>query len=124
LTTRAARAGLKQETRVSAHGSFSGPWNEETGRNSAGFHKNEEDFSVSLTQEPDTWPSDSVASPPREKNEDRNQSCGDQHPVLAFKTQKYKTLDEKLHRSRPQFLGRISGLFVQDKYFDDANISF
>jgi hypothetical protein len=43
------------------------------------------------------------ASPPREKNEDCDQSRDDQHPVLAFKTQKHKTLDEKLHRSRPQF---------------------
>jgi hypothetical protein len=47
--------------------------------------------------------SDPFASPPREKNKDCDQSSDDQHPVLAFKTQKYKTLDEKLHRSRPQF---------------------
>jgi hypothetical protein len=47
--------------------------------------------------------SEPVTGPPREQNEDRDQSRGDQHPVLAFKTEKYKTLDEKLHRSRPQF---------------------
>ncbi|MEI9924562.1 MAG: hypothetical protein WDN50_14430 [Bradyrhizobium sp.] len=47
--------------------------------------------------------SDPFARPPREENEDRDQSRDDQHPVLAFKTQKNKTLDEKLHRSRPQF---------------------
>jgi hypothetical protein len=47
--------------------------------------------------------SEPVAGPPREQNEDRDQSRGDQHPVLAFKTEKYKALDEKLHRSRPQF---------------------
>jgi hypothetical protein len=47
--------------------------------------------------------SNPLASPPRDKNRDRDQSRDDQHPVLTFKTQKYKTLDEKLHRSRPQF---------------------
>jgi hypothetical protein len=51
----------------------------------------------------DGWPSNPIASPPHKKNENRDQSRDDQHPVLAFKTQKYKTLDEKLHRSRPQF---------------------
>jgi hypothetical protein len=47
--------------------------------------------------------SDLLAGPPCKKNGDRDQSRDDQHPVLAFETQKYKTLDEKLHRSRPQF---------------------
>jgi hypothetical protein len=47
--------------------------------------------------------SDLFAGSPREKDKACDQSRDDQHPVLAFKTQKYKTLDEKLHRSRPQF---------------------
>jgi hypothetical protein len=47
--------------------------------------------------------SDLLAGPPRQKDRGCDQSRDDQHPVLAFKTQKYKTLDEKLHRSRPRF---------------------
>ncbi|WP_213739071.1 hypothetical protein [Bradyrhizobium sp. dw_411] len=54
-------------------------------------------------QAADGWLSDLLASPPDEKNKGRDQSRDDQHPVLAFKTEKYKALDEKLHRSRPQF---------------------
>jgi hypothetical protein len=51
----------------------------------------------------DGWLSSLLARPPRKKYRDRDQSRDDQHPVLAFKTKKYKTLDEKLHRSRPLF---------------------
>jgi hypothetical protein len=40
---------------------------------------------------------------PNQQDKDGDHSNGDQHPVLALKAQKYKTLDEKLHRSRPQF---------------------
>jgi hypothetical protein len=49
------------------------------------------------------WLSDLLAGPPCQKDKGCDQPGGDQHPVLAFETQKYKTLDEKLHRSRPQF---------------------
>ena len=44
-----------------------------------------------------------TASPPNEKNENCDQSGDDQHPVLAFKAQKRKMPDQKLHRSRPRF---------------------
>jgi hypothetical protein len=64
------------------------------------------------------------ASLPDKKDKDHDQSSGDQHPVLAVNTKKCKTLNEKLHRSRPQILGRISGLFVQDKRFGNANLLF
>jgi hypothetical protein len=40
---------------------------------------------------------------PSEKNENCDQSGGDEHPVLAFKAQKRKMPDQKLHRSRPRF---------------------
>jgi hypothetical protein len=66
----------------------------------------------------------SSAGLPSEKNENCDQSSDDQHPVLAFKAEHRKTLDQKLHRSRPQFLGRISILFVQHKRFGSANILF
>jgi hypothetical protein len=44
-----------------------------------------------------------AARHPYEKNESHDQSSSDQHPVLAFKTHKSKTLNEKLHRFRPRF---------------------
>jgi hypothetical protein len=129
-STRLLAARTKIKTLVHAHqiaavvvldpASFSDPQNEETRRNSAGacedVQKNRQGRRGSL--------SNSATREPYEKNESHDQSSGDQHPVLAFKTQKSKTLDEKLHRSRPRSLGRISGLFVQDKYFGDANILF
>jgi hypothetical protein len=41
---------------------------------------------------------------PNEKNENGNQAHGDKHPVLAFKTQKRKMLDQKMHCFRLRFL--------------------
>src|ERR1700677_2398046 len=73
---------------------------------------------------PDRLPSVPIASLPRKKDEGHDQSRGDQHPVLPVNTKKCKTPNEKLHRSRPQFLGRISGLFMQDKRFGSANLLF
>ena len=72
----------------------------------------------------DRLPSVPSASLPDKKDKDHDQSSGDQHPVLAVNTKKCKTLNEKLHRSRPQILGRISGLFVQDKRFGNVNLLF
>jgi hypothetical protein len=54
-------------------------------------------------RQPDGLPSVPIASLPDEKDEDHDQSRGDQHPVLAVKTKKSKTLNEKLHRPRPCF---------------------
>jgi hypothetical protein len=59
--------------------------------------------SKKFRQESDGWRSESLARLPNEKNEGRDQSSGDQHPVLAFETQKCKTPDQKLHRSCPRF---------------------
>jgi len=50
-----------------------------------------------------------VASVPDEKNESCDQPNDNEHPVLAFETQKGEMLNEKLHRSRP--------LFGQDRRF-------
>jgi hypothetical protein len=50
-----------------------------------------------------------VAGLPNEKNESRDQGGHDQHPVLAFETQKGKMLDQKPHRSLP--------IFMQDRRF-------
>src|SRR5580693_3189825 len=41
-----------------------------------------------------------VASFPDEKDKGRDQPNDDEHPVLAFETQKGEMLDEKLHRPR------------------------
>jgi hypothetical protein len=57
-----------------------------------------------------------VASLPDEKDKGRDQPNDDEHPVLAFETQKGEMLDEKLHRSR--------SLFVQDRQFSSKNILF
>jgi hypothetical protein len=40
---------------------------------------------------------------PSQQDKDGDHPGGNQHPVLALEAQKYKTLDEKLHRTRPQF---------------------
>jgi hypothetical protein len=40
---------------------------------------------------------------PDEKNEGRDQSGYDKHPVLTFESQKSKMLNQKLQRSRPHF---------------------
>jgi hypothetical protein len=61
-------------------------------------------------------PSDPVANFPGEKNESGDQANRDEHPVLAFETQKGEMLSEKLHRYRP--------LFVQDKRLSSGNILF
>jgi hypothetical protein len=53
---------------------------------------------------PDRSPSVPIASLPDKKDEGHDQSSGDQHPVLAVETKKCKTLNEKLHRSRPCFV--------------------
>src|ERR1700750_64331 len=50
-----------------------------------------------------------IAGFPNEKNESRDQPNHDEHPVLAFETQKGETLNEKLHCP--------GSLFVQDKRF-------
>jgi hypothetical protein len=52
----------------------------------------------------DDPPSDPIASPPDEKKKGCDHPDQDQHPVLAFETEKCKTLNEKLHRSRAPFL--------------------
>jgi len=58
----------------------------------------------------------SIARLPDEKNEGRDQSNHDKHPVLNFESQKGKMPDKKLHRQRP--------LFVQAKGFGGRNILF
>jgi hypothetical protein len=52
----------------------------------------------------DDPPSDPIASLPDEKKKGCDHPDQDQHPVLAFETEKRKTLNEKLHRSRAPFL--------------------
>jgi hypothetical protein len=52
----------------------------------------------------DSPPSDPIASLPDEKKKGRDHPDQDQHPVLAFETEKRKPLNEKLHRSRSPFL--------------------
>jgi hypothetical protein len=42
-----------------------------------------------------------IASFPNEENVGHNQPSHNKHPVLAFKTQKSKMLNEKLHRPAP-----------------------
>jgi len=61
-------------------------------------------------------PSGPIAGLPDEKNESRDHANHDKHPILTFETQKSKTLNEKLHRSR--------SLFVQDRRFSRKNILF
>jgi hypothetical protein len=58
----------------------------------------------------------SLASPPGEKNEGRNQGDHDKHPILDFETQKRKMPHKKLHRFRP--------LFMQNRGFSSKNILF
>jgi hypothetical protein len=48
--------------------------------------------------------SDPIASLPDEKKKGCDHPDQDQHPVLAFETEKRKTLNEKLHRPRSPFL--------------------
>jgi hypothetical protein len=57
-----------------------------------------------------------IASLPDEKNKSRYHANHDEHPVLAFETQKGEMLDEKLHRAR--------SLFAQDRRFGRENILF
>ncbi|WP_154071580.1 hypothetical protein [Bradyrhizobium lablabi] len=47
--------------------------------------------------------SEPIASLPDQKNKSRGQSGRDEHPVLAFETEKIEMLDQKLHRVRPIF---------------------
>jgi Cys-tRNA synthase (O-phospho-L-seryl-tRNA:Cys-tRNA synthase) len=47
--------------------------------------------------------SEPIASLPDQKNKRGGQSSRDEHPVLAFETEKIEMLDQKLHRFRPNF---------------------
>jgi hypothetical protein len=53
---------------------------------------------------------------PDEENENGNHSDHDKHPVLNLESQKSEMLDQKMHRSAPQFLGRI-GVSVEEIYY-------
>jgi hypothetical protein len=64
-----------------------------------------------------------IAAFPNEKNVGRNQPNHNKHPVLAFKTQKSKMLNKKLHRSAPVSC-TFSILSVQDNHFGVRNILF
>src|ERR1700730_5292477 len=58
-----------------------------------------------------------VARLPDKENENNNQHNDDEHPVLAFETQKVEIINEEMHRSCSRFL-------VQGKRFSDRNILF
>jgi hypothetical protein len=68
--------------------------------------------------------SDPIAGFPYKKNESRNHSSHDKHPVLAIEPQNSEMLNKKLHRARPRLLCRKSILFVQDNRFGAKNILF
>jgi hypothetical protein len=57
-----------------------------------------------------------IAGLPDKKQEHRDQGDHDKHPVLDFKTQKIKMLDEKMHSAAPNF--------EQDRRFIGQNILF
>jgi hypothetical protein len=50
-------------------------------------------------------PVKSIAGSPDKKNEGDDQKKDNQHPILGFKAEKAKWLNEKLHRFR-RFLGQ------------------
>jgi hypothetical protein len=52
----------------------------------------------------DGRPSDPIASLPHEKKKGCDHPDQDQHPILAFETEKRKTLNEKLHGPGSPFL--------------------
>jgi hypothetical protein len=56
-----------------------------------------------MMQRLDWAASDPVAIPPAEIEENRDDAGCDNHPVLTFKPQKAKWLNEKLHCLRPRF---------------------
>jgi hypothetical protein len=46
-----------------------------------------------------------IAGLPDKKHVNRDQSDDDQHPALAFESQKGEMLNEKMHHARPNFTG-------------------
>lgn len=58
-----------------------------------------------------------IASLPDKKHVNRDQSGDNQHPVLAFESQKGEMLNEKLHHARPNFYRSIGRSGAKIYYF-------